>query len=39
MGSKDELNKNDIENHTCYHFDDIKRIIDIDFDILLYRKL
>ena len=39
MESKDELKEIDINNHTCYYFDDIMRAIDIDFsDILLNEK-
>ena len=35
MESKDELKEIDIKNRTCYYFDDIVRIIDINFrDIL-----
>ena len=39
MKSKDELKEIDIKNCTCYYFDDIMRVIDIDFsDILLIEK-
>ena len=39
MESKDELKETDIKNCTCYYFDEIMRIIDIDFsDILLKEK-
>ena len=39
MESKDELKETDIKNCTCYYFDDITRVRDIDFiDILLYEK-
>ena len=39
MESKDELKEIDIKNCTCYYFDEIMRIIDIDFsDILLKEK-
>ena len=39
MESKDELKKNDIKNRTYYYFDDIMRVIDIDFkDILLVKQ-
>ena len=39
MESKDELKETDIKNRTCYCFDDITRVIDIDFnDILLNKK-
>ena len=35
MESKDELKEIDIKNHTCYYFDHIMRVRDIDFcDIL-----
>ena len=39
MESQDELKEVDIKNRTCYYFDDIVRVIDIDFnDILLNEK-
>ena len=39
MESKDELKKIDIKNRTCYQFDDITRVIDVDFsDTLLNKK-
>ena len=39
MDSKDELKEIDIKNRTCYYFDDIMRVIDIDFNnILFYEK-
>ena len=39
MEIKDELTKIDIKNRTCFSFDDIMRVTDIDFiDILLDRK-
>ena len=39
MESKDELKKFDIKNRTCYYFDDIMKVKDIDFkDILLDEK-
>ena len=38
MESKDELQKIDIKNHTCYYFDDIMRVRDFN-DILLDKKL
>ena len=39
MESKDELKETDIKNRTCYQFDDIMRVTDIDFsDILLNEK-
>ena len=39
MKSKDELKEIDIKNCTCYYFDDIMRVIDIDFsDSLLNEK-
>ena len=31
MESKDELKEIDIENCTCFYFDDVMRAIDIDF--------
>ena len=31
MDSNNELKEIDIKNHTCYHFDDIMRVVDIDF--------
>ena len=34
MWSNDELKKIDIKSRTCYYFDDIMRVEDIDFDIL-----
>ena len=30
--SKDELKHIDIKSRACYYFDDIMRVIDIDFD-------
>ena len=39
MESQDELKEVNIKNRTCYYFDDIVRVIDIDFnDILLNEK-
>ena len=39
MESKNELKKIDIENHVCYYFDHIIRVIDINpRDILLDEK-
>ena len=39
MKSKDELKEIDIKNCMCYYFDDIMRVIDIDFsDSLLNEK-
>ena len=39
MESQDELKEVDVKNRTCYYFDDIVRVIDIDFnDILLNEK-
>ena len=39
MKSKDELKEIDIKNCTCYYFDDIMRVTDIDFsDSLLNEK-
>ena len=35
MESKDELKEIDIKNRTCYYFDDIMRVIDIDFSDIL----
>ena len=34
---RDELKEIDIKNCTCYFFDDITIVLDIDFDILLDR--
>ena len=34
MNSDNEL-KNDIKNHTCYHFEDIININDLNFDNIL----
>ena len=40
MESKDELKEIDIENRSCYYFDDIIKNIDINFsNILLAKKL
>ena len=37
--SKDKLKEIDIKNYKCYYFDDIMRVIDIDFiGILLNKK-
>ena len=39
MESKDELKEIDIKHCMCYYFDDIMRVIDIDFnDISLNKK-
>ena len=38
MENKNELIKTDIKNRTCYYFDDIVIVIDIDFDTLLDKK-
>ena len=39
VDSKDELKEIDIKNRTCYYFDDIMRVIDINFsNILLNEK-
>ena len=39
MASKDELKEIDVKNRTCYYFDDIMTVIDIDFsDTLLDQK-
>ena len=35
MESKNEFKKIDIKNRTCYHFDNIIKIKDIDFDNIL----
>ena len=32
MESNDELKEIGFENHTCYYFDDIMRVIDINFN-------
>ena len=40
MESKDELEETDTKNHTCYYFDDIIKVRDIDFgNILLEAKI
>ena len=39
MESKDELKEIDIKNRACYYFEDIFRDFDINFDILLHKKL
>ena len=36
--SKDEIKQIDIKNCAYYYFDDIMRVTDIDFDILLDKK-
>ena len=36
MESKDELKEMDIEKCTCYYFDDIMRVVDLDFDNILF---
>ena len=39
MEHEDELKEIDIKNRTCYYFDDIMRVLDIDFsDVLLGEK-
>ena len=39
MESKDELKKDDIENRTCYYFDDIMKVRNIYIsDVLLDKK-
>ena len=39
MESKDELKEINSKNRTCYYFNDLRRVIDIDFrDILLNKK-
>ena len=35
MDSNDELKEINIKNRTCYYFDDITRIEDLDLDIIL----
>ena len=35
MESKDKLKESNIKNRTCYYFDDIMRVIDIDFNNIL----
>ena len=38
MESKDELKEIDIKNRTCYYFDDIVRVRDVDFGNILFHK-
>ena len=38
MESENELKKIDIKNCTCYYFDDIMRVVEIDFDNILFKK-
>ena len=38
MESKDELKEIDVKNRTCYYFDNIMRLEDINFNILLEEK-
>ena len=38
MESKNKLKEIHIKNHACYHFDEIIRVEDIDFHILLDEK-
>ena len=38
MESIDELKEIDIKILTCYYFDDIMRVIDIDFNNILLEK-
>ena len=38
MDSNDELKETVIKNRTCYYFDDIMRLIDIDFSDILLNK-
>ena len=38
MDSNDELKETVIKNCTCYYFDDIMRVIDIDFSDILLNK-
>ena len=35
MESKNKLKEIDIKNRTCYYFDDIMRVIDVDFNNIL----
>ena len=40
MKNEEKLKESDLKNRMCYYFDDIMRVIDIDFsDILLNEKL
>ena len=36
MESQDELKETDIKDCTCYHFDDVIRDSDINFDIYIF---
>ena len=36
MESQDELKETDIKDCTCYHFDDVIRDFDINFDIYIF---
>ena len=38
MNSKNEFNKINIKNRTCYCFDDLIRVIDVDFNNILLDK-
>ena len=38
MESNDELGETNIENRTCYYFDDITKIEDFHFDHILLNK-
>ena len=38
MESKDELKQTDIKNRTCYYFDNIMRVIDINFSNILWNE-
>ena len=38
MEKNNELKKADIENRTCYYFDDIMKVVDIYFDNILLEK-
>ena len=38
MDSNDELKETVIKNRTCYYFDDIMRVIDIDFSDIFLNK-
>ena len=35
MESKNKLKEIDIKNRTCYYFDDIMRVTDVDFNNIL----
>ena len=38
MESKSEFKKINMKNRTCYYFDDIMRVIGIDFNNILFNK-